>query len=84
MNNVAEKKVMEAAKWQERKRGLPPPLGYYGSMPVSFEVLCLAKKRPRGCSEVRWRIELSRRRLAAKYSSQDHALNFLPDPDGLA
>jgi hypothetical protein len=34
---------------------------------VSDDALMSARKKPRGCSDVRWRIELRRRRNAAFY-----------------
>lgn len=51
--------------------------------PVSLDEIRRAKSRPRGCSEVRWRIELSRRRMEAKFPGRMEALGHLPDPDAL-
>ena len=46
---------------------------------LALDSLTSAKRKPAGCSDVRWRIELSRRRLAAV-----GLLDMLPDPDMLA
>lgn len=46
---------------------------------LALDLLTSAKRKPAGCSDVRWRIELSRRRLAAV-----GPLDMLPDPDMLA
>lgn len=46
---------------------------------LALDSLTSAKRKPAGCSAVRWRIELSRRRLAAV-----GLLDMLPDPDMLA
>ena len=46
--------------------------------PVSENVLFTARKKPRGTSDVRWRMELSRRRLARIYGRDGGGL---PDPD---
>lgn len=46
---------------------------------LSLNSLSTAKRRPASCSAVRWRIELSRRRLAAA-----GLIDSLPDPDRLS
>ncbi len=46
--------------------------------PVSLEALRKAKKQPRGCSDARWRMELSRRRMERDCPDAYH---LLPDPD---
>lgn len=48
--------------------------------PVSLEALRNAKTQPRGCSDARWRMELSRRRLERECLDAYH---LLPDPDYL-
>ena len=48
--------------------------------PVSLEALRKAKTQPRGCSDTRWRMELSRRRLERNCLDAYH---LLPDPDHL-
>lgn len=48
--------------------------------PVSLEALRKAKTQPRGCSDARWRMELSRRRMARECPEY---YNQLPDPDRL-
>lgn len=48
------------------------------NQPVSFDVLRKAKKRPKRCSPVRWRMELSRRKLERNCPDAYH---LLPDPD---
>lgn len=59
-------------------KALHPRVVVYAD-PVSEEVLFRARKKPSGTSDVRWRIELSRRRLAAA-----GLVDMLPDPDRLA
>ena len=46
---------------------------------LTLDSLASAKRKPASCSDARWRIELSRRRLAAA-----GLLDTLPDPDMLA
>jgi hypothetical protein len=46
---------------------------------VTMRTLAAARRKPHGCSAVRWRMELSRRRMAAA-----GLLDMLPDPDMLA
>ena len=48
--------------------------------PVSLEALRKAKTQPRGVSDARWRMELSRRRLERECPDAYH---LLPDPDYL-
>jgi len=48
--------------------------------PVSLEALRHAKTQPRGCSDTRWKMELSRRRMARECPEY---YNQLPDPDRL-
>ena len=49
--------------------------------PVSLHVLRYAKKQPRGVSDARWRMELSRRKLERNCPDAYH---MLPDPDRLS
>lgn len=51
--------------------------------PVTFSTLRNAKTKPRGCSDIRWRIELGRRRMAARHPGSPNPLGHLPDPDTL-
>lgn len=46
--------------------------------PVSLEALRKAKTQPRGVSDARWRMELSRRKLERNCPDAYH---LLPDPD---
>ena len=47
--------------------------------PISNEVLMKATKKPKRCSDVRWRIELKRRAYAARWGLRSR--DFLVDPD---
>ncbi len=49
-------------------------------VPVPFDVLRKAKKCPKRCSPIRWKMELSRRRLERVLGA---LYNNLPDPDRL-
>ena len=54
-----------------------PALAY---APVSLNIIRRAKKQPRGVSDTRWRMELSRRKLERECLDAYH---LLPDPDRL-
>ena len=47
--------------------------------PISSEVLMRATKKPKRCSDVRWRIELKRRAYVAQWGERSR--DFLVDPD---
>lgn len=82
---AAHNRELMAIRREERKRGLPYKV-YTGEMcyeALPPERIMGAKKKPAGCSDVRWRIELSRRRLAKKFPARYKCLGFLPDPDKL-
>lgn len=60
-------KELAAIKTEEARRGLPPITGAFQfSGTVSTETITRARKKPQGVSDVRWRIELSRRRMVAQ------------------
>lgn len=54
-----------------------PALAY---APVPLHIIRYAKKQPRGVSDARWRMELSRRKLERNCPDAYHQL---PDPDRL-
>lgn len=66
---------------EEARRGLPPITGAFRfSGTVSTEIIMRARKKPQGVSDVRWRIELSRRRMVAK-TTRTKELPCLIHPD---
>ena len=50
-------------------------------VPISLDELSKAKRQPRGVSDARWRMELSRRRNAKRWPVYSQ---LLPDPEALA
>lgn len=59
--------------------------GWAQYAPPSLSKIMGAKERPEGVSEVRWRMELSRRRMVAeaRREGRDRDIDFLPHPDRL-
>lgn len=49
------------------------------TVPVCFDVLSKASRKPANTSPVRWRIELRRRAMARQFGAKNMA--FLPNPD---
>lgn len=75
--NKARYKAAHPYKRLDEKCG--PGATFHRVEQVAQGSLFTAKRKPAGTSDVRWRIELSRRRLAAV-----GLLDMLPDPDMLA
>lgn len=75
--NKARYKAAHPYKRLDEKRG--PGATFHRVEQVAQGSLFTAKRKPAGTSDVRWRMELSRRRLAAV-----GLLDMLPDPDMLA
>lgn len=48
---------------------------------VSARSIMEAKEKPKGVSAVRWRIELSRRRMVRRLGKKE--MDFMPNPDTL-
>lgn len=68
---------------EERRRGMSPRMdtSHRGLDPISPSSLAKAKVKPRNCSDVRWRIELRRRRAVKSHNC--HGVPCAPDPDRL-
>ena len=60
------------------KKGLPTDVTYRYQA-VSNDILFKATKKPKRCSDVRWRIELKRRAYVAQWGLR--STDYLPDPD---
>lgn len=78
------RELMEVRR-EEKRRGLTQKVYtqemHYEALPP--ERIATARRKPAGCSDVRWRIELSRRRMAAAFNGRPEPLGHLPDPDTL-
>lgn len=68
---------------EERRRGMSPRMdtSHRDLDPISPSSLAKAKVKPRNCSDVRWRIELRRRRAVKSHNC--HGVPCAPDPDRL-
>ena len=60
------------------KKDLPTDVTYRYQA-VSNDILLKATKKPKRCSDVRWRIELKRRAYVAQWGERSR--DFLVDPD---
>lgn len=45
--------------------------GYHGYCRITDKEIMYAREKPKGCSRRRWRIELARRRDAARFAEAD-------------
>ena len=70
----------ERAKGRRREMSQGNTFPGQSKQPVSFDIIRKAKKRPKRCSPIRWKMELSRRRLERVLGA---LYNNLPDPDRL-
>ena len=60
------------------KKYLPTDVTLMGN-PVTNRVIMMATKKPKRCSDVRWRIELKRRAYVAQWGLR--STDYLLDPD---
>lgn len=66
--------------FEERRRGLRSVKDAFSeSACISLYTIQKARTKPKGVSDVRWRMELSRRAMVRRWGNK--ALDFLTDPD---
>lgn len=79
--SAAQRELAEIAA-EEARLGLPPVMdAWRRSRTVSLRTIMAAKKKPSGVSDVRWRMELSRRKMVRMAGEAE--ASFLDHPDVL-
>jgi hypothetical protein len=72
----ARSKLLESR--QDAALGLKPMIAPDKANQIATQVLQAARKKPAGCSDVRWRIELRRRKMRRRLG--DVYMDMLPNP----
>ncbi len=77
------KSASRKRRWTEKNKYLSNDLRNFRNAlektaPVSVEIIMKARKKPKGVSDVRWRIELRRRANKKRYSN---GIFMAPSPD---